>query len=87
MYIDFLYRINFGRTSLLMALKKIHPGAEISISSSLTFQVFLIFIDIRITQDYVTDMNYMSYSSTNLFIFIGRSIVQETRVLQAILQF
>ena len=68
-----------------MALKKIHPGAEISISSSLTFQVFLIFIDIRITQDY--DMNCMNYSSTNLFIFIGHSIVQETRVLQAILQF
>ena len=32
-------------------------------------------------------MNYMNYSSTNLFIFIGHSIVQETRVLQAILQF
>ena len=71
-----------------MALKKIHPGAEISISSSLTFQVFLLFNDIRITQDFFPhDMNYMNYSSTNLFIFIGHSIVQETRVLQAILQF
>ena len=68
-----------------MALKKIHPGAEISISSSLTFQVFLTFINIRITQDY--NMNDMKHSSTNLFIFIGHSIVQETRVLQAILQF
>ena len=40
-----------------MALKKIHPGAEISISSSLTFQVFLIFIDIRRVQEYPHDMN------------------------------
>ena len=72
-----------------MALKKIHPGAEISISSSLTFQVILIFIDIRRTQDYNTphDMNDIKHSSTNSFIFIGHSIVQETRVLQAILQF
>ncbi len=70
-----------------MALKKIHPGAEISISSSLTFQVIRIFIDIRRTQDYNTDMNDMKHTSTNLFIFIGHSIVQETRVLQAILQF
>ena len=69
-----------------MALKKIHPGAEISISSSLTFQVFLIFIDIRRVQDY-NDMNVMKHSCLNLFIFIGHSIVQETGVLQAILQF
>ena len=68
-----------------MALKKIHPGAEISISSSLTFQVFIIFIDIRRAQDY--DMNEMKHSCLNLFVFIGHSIVQETRVLQAILQF
>ena len=51
----------------------------------MTFQVFRIFIDIRITQDY--DVNDMKHSSTNLFIFIGHSFVQETRVLQAILQF
>ena len=71
-----------------MALKKIHPGAEISISSSLTFQVFLIFIAIRRRQDYnIHDMNEMKLSCINLFIFIGHSIVQETRVLQAILQF
>ena len=73
-----------------MALKKIHPGAEISISSSLTFQVFLTFIDIRITQDlyrFPHYMNEMKHSCLNLFIFIGHSVVQETRVLQAILQF
>ena len=86
---SYVYRINFGRTSLLMALKKIHPGAEISISSSLTFQVILIFsLASSLALGIIPhDMTDIKHSSTNSFIFIGHSIVQETRVLQAILQF
>ena len=34
------YRINYGKTSLLVATKNIHPGTEVCISYSINFKVF-----------------------------------------------